>query len=117
MTGINLGFGTDESAAQMTADALGVGLATVNRVMANYCKDPDSIDTPPRMRGRPTYSIDSSYQEQVRGYIRQGNLEGSHITLEMIRDFLKENTQNSEKSFHLSTLARTLDRWGFEFGK
>ena len=28
-------FGLSESSAQMTADALGLGLATVNRVMAN----------------------------------------------------------------------------------
>jgi transposase len=110
-------FGVNESAAQMTADALGIGLATVNRVMANYRTDPESIHTPPQMRGRRAYSIDASYQEQVRSYIRQANLEGSHITLEMIQDFLQDNASKPKKSFHLSTLARTLDRWGFEFGK
>ena len=63
-------FGVNDSSAQMTADALGVGLATVNRVMANYRKDPDSIHMPPQMRGRPTYSIDASYQEQVRSWTK-----------------------------------------------
>ena len=48
------GFRSNESSAQMTADALGVGLATVNRVMANYRKDPDSLHAPPQLRGRPT---------------------------------------------------------------
>ena len=39
-----------DSSTQMVADALGVGLATVDRVMANYRKDPNSIYTvaPPR---------------------------------------------------------------------
>ena len=51
-------FGVGEPTAQMTADALGIGLATVTRVMANYRKDPDSIHSPPQIRGRPTYSVD-----------------------------------------------------------
>ncbi|SEH07569.1 transposase [Candidatus Venteria ishoeyi] len=108
-------FGARESAAQMTSDALGIGLATVNRVMANYRKDPNSIKKPPQFRGHPAYSVDISHQEIVRSYIRKANLEGCHITLETIRDFLNENIANT--SFHISTLARTLDRWGFEFGK
>ena len=108
-------FGSSDSAAHMTADALGMGLATVNRVMAQYRKDPDSINSPPQARGRPTYSIDASNQEVARAYIRRANLEGSHITLESIRSFLKE--QFPDQSYHISTLARTLDRWGFEFGK
>lgn len=108
-------FGSSEPAAQMAADALGVGLATVNRIMASYRKDPESINAPPQVRGRPTYSVDVSHQEAVRSYIREANLEGRHITLESIRSFLQEKSPN--ESFHISTLARTLDRWGFEFGK
>lgn len=110
-----LEFGSSESSAQMTADALGIGLATVNRVMVSYHKDPDSITVSPQLRGRPIYSIDMSHQEAVRAYIRQANLEGSHITLESIRHMLQE--KSPDESFHLSTLSRTLDRWGFEFGK
>ena len=81
-------FGSSEPAAQMAADALGVGLATVNRIMASYRKNPDSINAPPQVRGRPTYSVDVSRQEAVRSYIREANLEGRHITLESIRSFL-----------------------------
>ncbi len=108
-------FGSSESAAQMTADALGVGLATVHRVMSQYHKDPSGINTLPQMRGHRAYSIDISNQEAVRAYIRKANMDGSHITLESIQSFLKE--RSSDHSFHLSTLARTLDRWGFEFGR
>lgn len=108
-------FGSSEPAAEMTADALGVGLATVNRVMASYRKDPDSINAPAQMRGRPGYSVDTSHQEAIRAYIRKANLEGYHVTLESIRSLLQE--KSPDESFHVSTLARTLDRWGFEFGQ
>ena len=108
-------FGSSESAAQMTADALSVSLTTVNRIMVSYHKDPDTINILPQERGRPSYSIDASHQEAVRAYIRKANMEGYHITLESIRSLLQEISPN--ESFHISTLARTLDRWGFEFGK
>ena len=98
-------FGSSESSAQMTADALGIGLATVNRVMAHYHKDPDSLHVPSPLRGRPSYSIDVSHQEAIRASIRQANLEGRHITLETIRDVLQG--ESPDESFHLSTLART----------
>ena len=108
-------FSCKESSAQMTADALGLGLATVNRVMANYHRDPDSVNARSQSRGRPAYAIDISHQEAVRTYIRQANLQGSHLTLEDIKHFLAE--RSPAESFHLATLARTLDRWGYEFGR
>ena len=53
---------------QMAADALGVGLSTVNRVMASYHKDPDSINAPPQARGRPLYSIDALIKKLFGDY-------------------------------------------------
>jgi transposase len=108
-------FGCKESSAQMTADALGLGLATVNRVIAAYHKDPESLNAPAQPRGRPAYSIAGSHQEAVRAYIRQANWQGRHITLEDIKRLLAERAPS--ESFHVATLGRTLDRWGFEFGK
>jgi len=108
-------FGSKDTSVQMVSDALNVGLATVNRIMADYNKDPKSVNVSPQPKGRPTHAIDASQQEIVRAYIRAANLEGIHITLETIRDFLQEKSSN--ELFHISTLARTLDRWGFEFGK
>lgn len=108
-------FDVRDSAAQMTADALGIGLASVNRVMANYKKDPGSINAESLPRGRPKYAVSSSCEEAVRAYIRQGNLEGCHMTLDVIKKFLNE--QFPKESFHITTLGNTLDRWGFEFGK
>jgi hypothetical protein len=108
-------FGVTESTYQMTADALNISLATVNRVMASYHKDPNSVNILPQERGRPSYSVDDSHQEAVRAYIRKANMEGNHIVLETIQSFLQE--KSPDESFHISTLARALDRWGFEFGK
>lgn len=86
-------FGSSESAAQMTADADSIGLATVNRVMASYRKNPDNIKAPKKVRGCRGYSVDISHQETVRSYIRQANLQGSHISLESIQSFLSEKSQ------------------------
>lgn len=108
-------FPIDASSVQMTADAFGLGLATVMRIMTSYNKDPESLRKPPQPKGRPSYAVDASQQQLVRSFIRQANLEGQYITLESIRDLLQ---QRQEKNvFHITTLAKTLDRWGFEFGK
>lgn len=109
-------FDARDSSAQMTADALGVGLASVNRVMSDYNKDPESINRLSMPRGRPRYSVGDAHEEAVRAFIRQGNEKGCPITLEMVSNFLCEREPEKE-SFHLRTLANTLDRWGFEFGR
>jgi len=107
-----------DSSAQMVSDAFEIGLATVDRVMASYRKDPNSLNTPILPKGRPEYSVDASYQETVRSYIRTANLQGMHISLEMIKDFLQAHfKENFKDDFHIATLSRALDRWGFEFGK
>jgi transposase len=111
------GFGSKDTSVQMVSDALEVGLGTVNRIMSSYKKNPESINELPQPKGRPTHSISNSQQEIVRGYIRAANLEGLHITLETIRDFLQKEKNSDNELFHISTLARALDRWGFEFGK
>ena len=101
--------------AQRTANAVGIGIATVKRIMAEYNRDPHRLDRAPSLRGRRGFAVSASHQERVRQYVREANRRGSYITLETIRKFLQEN--QPEESFHLATLARTLDRWGFEFGK
>lgn len=108
-------FGQTELSAQMTADALGIGAATVHRVMADYNKDPSLLDKVTQRRGRPSYSVNASHETAVRSFIREANQQGRYITLNIIRDFL--NKRDSDQPFHIATLARTLDRWGFTFGK
>ncbi len=104
-----------EPSVKRTAEALGIGVATVKRIMADYNRDPSLLDEPAKMRGRPVYAVNASHQEAVRAYIRSANNEGRHITLADIQNFLKE--EYADESFHKATLARTLNRWGFEFGK
>lgn len=103
------------SSVQKTADAMNIGVATAKRIMADYNRNPNSLKRPPGNRGRKPYTIDASFQEKVRVYIREANRNGAYITLNKIRDFLLENGAN--EPFHISTLGRSLDRWGFEFGK
>jgi len=98
-----------------TAEALGIGLASVKRIMADYSRDPSILDEPTKIRGRPAHSLSTSYQEAVRTFIRSANKNGEHITLATIRDFL--GGVSGDESFHITTLARTLNRWGFEFGQ
>jgi transposase len=104
-----------EPSTKRTADALGIGIATVKRVMADYNRDPKLLNEPAKMRGRPVHAVSTSYQEAVRAYIRSANKNGEYITLANIRVFLKGDS--TDEPFHIATLARTLNRWGFEFGK
>jgi len=103
------------ASTKRVAEALGIGEATVKRVMALYGQDPDLLDEPSKERGRPSHSIDVANQEALRIHIRDANINGKHITLSMIKDFLIKDPENN--SFHVSTLSRTLNRWGYEFGK
>jgi transposase len=109
-------FNSKKLSVQLVADSLQIGLATVNRVLAAYQKDNNSIYNEIPEKGRPQYAIDAAIQEKVRTYVRESNLEGKQITLEKIRDFLSQEEENNV-DFSLATLGRTLDRWGFEFGK
>ncbi len=108
-------FKPSESSTKRAADALGIGQATVKRIMADYGRDPNLLDQPAKTRGRPTHVVSGTNQEAVRTFIRAANKNGEYITLSTIRDFLKENSE--DESFHIVTLARTLNRWGFEFGQ
>ena len=102
-----------EPSVKHTADALGI--ATVKRIMADYNRDPGLLDKPAKLRGRPIYAVSVSCQESTRSYIRAANKKGEYITLAVIKNFLEE--KYPDESFNKATLARTLNRWGFEFGQ
>ena len=108
-------FGCPENSVQLTADALGVGVSTIKRIMADFHRDPRLLDKRPKPKGRPNYVLDHSNEELIRNLIRDANRHGQHITLSMLTDFLKD--KNPKNTFHFTTLSRALDRWGFEFGK
>ena len=70
-----------EPSVKRTADAIGIGVASIKRIMADYNRDPDLLDKPTKMRGRPVYAVDISHQESVRTYIRSANSNGEQITV------------------------------------
>ena len=104
-----------EPSTKRTADALGLGEATVKRIMADYNRDSRLLDSPSKTRGRPAHAVHASNQESVRAYIRSANKKGECITLANIKDLLQEISPDTH--YHSTTLSRTLNRWGFEFGK
>ncbi len=107
-------FSIKDSSVQMVADAFDIGSATVHRIMADYNKNPENLYRAPRPKGRPEQILGLSQQEVVRSHVRAANLEGRPVTLESLKELLEPEFG---EQFHITTLARTLDRWGFEFGK
>jgi len=105
----------DCDSIEKTANALEVGMATVKRVMADYNRNPDLLEIESLRRGHPPRIIGDSLQTLTREYIRRANYEGYHITLSTLSDYLEK--KGIEKEFSIRTLGRTLDRWGFTFGK
>ena len=73
-----------EPSVKRTADALGFGVATVKRIMADYNRDPNLLDEPAKIRGRPDYAVSASHQEAVRTYVRAANNIGP---LQIFRNF------------------------------
>ena len=108
-------FGVTESSVQLTADALEMGVSTVNRVMADFRRNPSLLDKTPEPKGRPDYAIDNSHEEAIRGFIRKANQSGHYVTASTLSTFIQ--AIDPESHFHRTTLTRALDRWGFEFGK
>ncbi len=103
------------TSVEKTAHALDVGVATVKRIMADHNRLPTNIDQTPPKRGRPPHAITDLFQTATRKYIRQGNIEGRHLTVEMVCNHL--NSLGPDQPVIPRTMNRTLDRWGFTFGK
>ncbi len=97
------------------SNALGFGIATVKRTMADYSRGVNFDFVEKAFRGRPQRALSDSTQTIVRDYIRTANKEGAYITLEMLYQHLEDVVP--EQEFSVRTLGRALDRWGFTFGK
>ena len=77
------------SSVEKVTNALEVGIATVRQVMADYNRDPDSLDNPLSDKGCPSCSISDSMQAITREYIRHANRQGAYITLDMLSEHLQ----------------------------
>ena len=97
------------------ANALELSLTTVERVMADFNRDPDLLEKPPKMKGRPDHVMPDTLQSITREYIRNANKEGMFVTLDVLRQELMEAIPLD--ILNIRTLGRALDRWGFAFGR
>ena len=100
---------------QRVVNSLGISIATVKRVMADFNRGVSFVDQEEIHRGRPPRALSSSMQTATREYVRKANREGMYITLETLCQHLK--AINPVQEFSVRTLGRALDRWGFIFGK
>ena len=105
----------EELSVQRVSNALGFGLSTVRKTMADYSRGVDFDKESIIYRGRPQRALSDSTQTIAREYIRNANKEGAYMTLETLWQYLEEVAP--EQEFSIRTLGRALDRWGFTFGK
>lgn len=108
-------FVSTKDPAGRTAKSLGLGVATVKRIMSRYTKSENKIvvhyKKPP---GRPPTRICPGVQPIVRQYVRNENFNGRRVSIDRVLRFLK-----SEHAVEIpkTTLWRALDRWGFTHGE
>lgn len=98
-----------------TAAALGIGEATVKRIMSRRNKgNADDETGVPTDRGRPEQRVSPNLQPVVRSIVRAANLKGQRVSLGRLRKALAEEC---EAKIPTATLWRTLARWGFSYGE
>ena len=91
------------------AHALNLAAVTVKRVMADYRKNPNFTPVSAH-RGKPPTVIGDHCQAAVRSFVRKANLQGHHITVDLIHKHLTE--EYGEQDYSVRSLSRALDRWG-----
>lgn len=108
-------FVSTKDSAGRTAKALGLGVASVKRIMARYAQSGDKVVVrTPQRPGRPPSQIFPNIQPIVRQFIRAENLGGRRISIERVASHLQtEHGIETPKT----TLWRALKRWGFTHGE
>lgn len=101
--------------AGRTAQALGLGVATVKRIMARYAQSGGEVVVHvPQRPGRPPSRISPNIQPIVRQFIRTENLGGRRVSIERVGSYL--HTVHGVET-PKTTLWRALKRWGFTHGE
>jgi len=101
--------------AGRTAVGLGIGVATVKRIMSRYSRSGEQVVVLPAKRpGRPPERLLENVQPVVRQFIRSENLKGRRVSLDLVGRFLL-----SEHGIDIPrmTLWRAIKRWGFTHGE
>ena len=99
-------------AAQRTADGLGIGIATVRRILARHARG-ESVRMYERL-GRPPVALDIGIEPVIRGFVHSENLTGKRVSIERVRAHLVESCALDVPKV---TLWRALRRWGFTYGQ
>jgi len=97
-----------------TATALGIGVATVKRIVGRHKRTGTVLMPPRRKRGRRVDETCQSAQVAVRNFVRSKNLVGQRVSVEEVRRHLSDE---HDVKIDRSTLWRGLKRWGFTFGE
>lgn len=107
-------FVSTNDPAGRTAEALGIGVRTVKRIMSMYYSNGEKVDPKPTWKPGKEPNHYTSLQPIVREFIRIKNLNGQKVSLESVKAFL-----DSECKIHIpkTTLWRVLKRWGFTHGE
>jgi len=93
---------------------LGIGKRTVENILAQYKKDGQTlIETEPKSRGKPPFSLDSSLIPHIRHYVRSMNQTGQYLSVRRIRSWL---IQEHKTNIPIMTLFRFLVRIGVVYG-
>jgi len=101
-----------KNATGRVAHGLGIGEATVKRIMATHKQGfPAAVEE--KAKGKPPYRMSLNLQPVIREYIRQKNLKGQKISAEQIQNYL---LQKHAVEIPMSTFLRSLNRLGFTYG-
>src|ERR1700722_1753357 len=91
------------------ATVLGIGEATVARIVAEYNKA-DSL--PEKPHGRPKKKLDYNIVELIHGFVIAANTSGTPLSIDMLRQKLEEN----ELTLSKWQLLRVLHKLGYYYG-
>lgn len=105
-------FVSTKNATKRVAQGLGIGEATVKRIMVAH-KHGKGIEEETKERGKPPYRLSCNLQPVIREFIRDKNLKGRKIGAEQIQDYL---LKKHDIEIPMSTLLRSLNRLGFTYG-
>jgi transposase len=103
-----------QNATGRVSRGLGIGEATVKRIIAAYRQGKLEFDeNEEKVRGKPPYKLSQNLQPVIRAYIRQKNLRGQKISADQIRLYLK---RKHDVDIPMTTFLRSLTRLGYTYG-
>ena len=106
-------FVSTKKSTKRVSLGLGIGEATVKRIMADYNKGKEFNEEKQKERGKPPFMLSENLQPVIREYIRLKNLNGQKISADMILEYLEESY---DVQIPKSTFLKSLKRMGFAYG-